>query len=1381
MTRHRSWLRLALSAAWVGLGLAGCPDVPERPATWADEDTWVDPNDPDAGLDGYPDGVTPLSLGRIFASADKASGGARVTITGAGFEQGMEVFFGEVQGSYVLAIDEERLNVDVPPHEPGLVDVTVTRPDGMSATLEDAFLYRSPIELSAIDVSEGLITGGGAMSVTGAHFDEATRILVGGRQLIEAQLIDPQTIVGQIPGRLKGWHGTVDVIASDGFEQRTLRQAYTYHDTLEVSWMSPSSGSVGGGTFVSLYGSGLSEAAEVRVGGVVAELYKANTGDVLTFRTPPGAGGKVDIVIQDDHQELVLSEAFVYVDPLESDDFAILGAWPQRADNAGGTQVALTIGGLPPEATRESVTVSVNGAEASVLEVRPSENLVVISVPAGEVGPATIEVDAGQGPLSDSLSVSYHPGLRVDSFEAMVVSPNSQNLAVFAGRGFDEDTEVIVDGVTQNPLVVSPTSMSVMLPPSSPGRADIWIRSGQEQTRLLAGVVCRAEEIPRTLAVSTPDAARSGGRLMRLLGEGFSQLSAPPPIVVGEEPATDVEIVDDAEIRFTAPPGELGDVNVDVGNVGLIAMAFERFDPSITYGGTWGGPIQEALNVTVLDMFTGAPVDGAFVTLWDDADTPYQGLTDARGEVTLSGPNMGAPQMVTASKMLYTSASIVEFDARNATLLLIPLTSAPPSPGGPGGLGPQELPDGTLSGEVVTIDKFMLPPPGECDPKLSTGVIDAQSDLCRACEVDSDCSDEGARCTELGVEGSRCTTACATEADCPEGFMCTGIGGGAVQCLPKPGEKRIWCGTTIEDVFSRDTTQYGAFSDDPSTYTFDASPGEHAVVCLGGFTNTDTGVFKPVLMGVRRHVFSMPGDFVGQQDLVLDIPLNRALRMRLDDPPTGLGEMNQHRIDIFIDLGPDGVFPMPQQVIGEDLVDVIELPGFPAAFEESLYDASYSIYAAAVLPETLAGTSGSGSYTLHTDITAVHDDAVFEVFESGARVTSSGVNHDVRAMDGAGGSWAWAVGDEGKILAWDGTWWAHQQAPTDETLRDVYVRSTVDVWAVGDRGALMHWDGLIWRAVETPSEVAGANWWAISGQGEGPLWLAGDKGVWRREVDGSFNAVDLGPGASPGAVRALWVAGPEEAWFVGSGGLIRQITMGVAKTHDVPGADLYAIDGASGELWAVGARGRILRHTGEVWFDYLPITLRDLHAVDVTDEGDAWASGDAGVVLRWQGDAWSVHAEVEHVDLRGVHVSDEGRILVGGVHVLVIGPFLRAPKPTNPAENSLFEGLTLSWEIEESHPASFTYLQMTEGQGFPFWILMVEGERNAVPLPNLFEMAGLFSIWPGTGFLRFVRVYAPDFDISAYDNTVLSQFYWRSWVLHDVPVLWGPEEPLPGF
>jgi len=1354
--------------------------MPERQETWADEDTWVDPNDPDA-LNGAdtPDGFIPLTLDRIFASSDDAAGGARVTLTGTGFEQGMTVRFGELEGTYVLAIDDERLNVDVPPHEPGLVDVTVDRADGMSATLTQAFLYSSPIELTEVTPTEGLIAGGELMTVTGEHFDEETRILVGGRQLVGPQLINPQTITGQIPARLKGWHGSVDVVASDGFEQRTLSRAFHYHDSLEVNWISPNSGSVEGGSYVTLYGTGLTPLTVVRVNGVVAETLPAGAGDVLTVRVPPGHHGPVDIALSDPLQSLELPQAFVYLDPEQSEDTAVISAWPQTADSAGGTQVALTVTGLPTSATRNNVEVNINGTLATVLEVRPAEDLVVFSAPAGQSGPATIGITTTAGSLTSELVLQYAEGLHVDTFSPGAVAPESETTVSFVGRGFDSETQVWIDGVAATAEVSSNESMSVTMPPCSPGRTDILITSGADRYRIPAGLACKKPNDPQALVVSTPEAARSGGRLMRLFGEGFSTLTSPPAIMIEGEVVADVTIVDDAEIRFTAPQGDLGAVTVQAQGLGVLAMSFERFDPTVSYGGAWGGPMSEALNVTVLDMFTGEPVEGAFVTLWDDASTPYQGLTDANGEVSLSGPKMRAPQMVTAAKALYTTASIVDFDARNATLLLIPLTSAPPAPPGPGGMGPVELPDGTLAGEVVTIDKFMLPPPGECDPKLANGTIPSDSDLCRSCDTDADCSDPGARCVNLGEEGQRCTTACATEDDCPDGFMCTGIGGGGVQCIPRPGDKGVWCGTTIEDVFSRDGNQFGGFSDDPTTYTFEASPGEHAVVCLGGFTNPDTGVFKPVLMGVRRHVFSMPGDFVGQQDLILDIPLNRSLRMRLDDPPTGPGEMNQHRIDIFLDLGPDGVFPMPQQVIGQDLVDVIELPGFPAAFDESLYDASYSIYASALLPETASGVSGTGSYTLHTDITAVHDDAVFEVFETGARVTATGIRHDVRAMDGAGDTWAWAVGDEGKILAWDGTWWGLQQAPTKETLHDVYVRSTVDVWAAGERGTVVHWDGLIWRAIEVPEELASANWRAIKGHEDGTLWLAGDQGVWTI-TGGLWSPVDLGEGTSPGAVRSIWVGGADEAWFVGTGGLIRQVIGGQAKTLDIAGADLNAVDGVGGEVWAVGEKGRILRYNGEVWFDYLPVTLRDLHAVHAPSAGDAWVTGDAGTVLRWNGEKWRIHAEVEHVDLRGAHVTAEGRVLIGGVHVLVIGPFLRAPVTNNPRRESAMNGLELAWSIEPSHPASFTYLQMTESQGFPFWILMVDGERTEVPLPDLFAMQGLMTIWPGPGFMRFVRVYAPDFNIDSHDNSMLSQFYWRSWLTHDVPVVWGAPE-MAGF
>ncbi|MDP6944153.1 MAG: hypothetical protein QF464_08395, partial [Myxococcota bacterium] len=726
--------------------------------------------------------------------------------------------------------------------------------------------------------------------------------------------------------------------------------------------------------------------------------------------------------------------------------------------------------------------------------------------------------------------------------------------------------------------------------------------------------------------------------------------------------------------------------------------------------------------------------------------------------------------MATASKDQYTTASVVEFDSRNVTLMLIPLTSSPPSPGG-GGPGPQELPNGTLGGEVVTIDKYMLPPPGECDDKLGAGAVPAGSDLCQECQTDEDCTDPGARCVDLGDQGTRCTTACEANEDCPDNFLCTGVGGGGLHCIPRPGDKTIWCGTTIPDVFSRDTMPYGDFASDPTTYTFDTSPGEHAVVCLGGFTDPDTSVFKPILMGVRRHVFAMPGDFVGQQDIVLDIPLNRTLRFRLDDPPTGTGSLNQHRVDIFIDLGPDGLFPMPQQIVGENVVDVIELPGFPAAFEESLYDASYTIFGAAVTAETLEGLSGTGSYTLHQDITAVHDDAVFEIFDIGAQVTSTGITHDVRGMDGPGDEWAWAVGDEGKVLAWNGTWWALQQAPTEADLYDVYARSTVDVWAVGERGAVMHWNGLTWEPVEVPEGLSGASWWAVAGHAEGAVWLLGDQGAWR-VLDGIWSEVNVGAGVASDALLNLWVAGPNEAWFVGKNGLIRRVIGHEPTTMDIIGNDLQAIDSVGDDVWAVGANGRTLRWNGEVWFDYLPITRRDLHAVHAAASDDVWVTGDAGTVLRWDGDRWAVHTEVPHVDLRGIHVTAEGRVLAGGMHVLVIGPFLRVPRLVNPIEGGSLNGLELSWSLDPGHDASFTYLQLTEGQGFPFWILMVEGKRLTVPLPDLQAMWGLQSIWPGPGFMRFVRVYMPTFDIDAHDNTQLSQFLWRSWSTHDIPVAW---------
>jgi hypothetical protein len=70
-----------------------------------------------------------------------------VAIFGEGFSAGSdiglpEVRFGDKRGDAVLMLDDGQINVTVPPHGAGLVDVTVTLPDGQSESLRDAYLYK---------------------------------------------------------------------------------------------------------------------------------------------------------------------------------------------------------------------------------------------------------------------------------------------------------------------------------------------------------------------------------------------------------------------------------------------------------------------------------------------------------------------------------------------------------------------------------------------------------------------------------------------------------------------------------------------------------------------------------------------------------------------------------------------------------------------------------------------------------------------------------------------------------------------------------------------------------------------------------------------------------------------------------------------------------------------------------------------------------------------------------------------------------------------------------------------------------------------------------------------------------------------------------------
>ena len=94
------------------------------------------------------------------------------------------------------------------------------------------------------------------------------------------------------------------------------------------------------------------------------------------------------------------------------------------------------------------------------------------------------------------------------------------------------------------------------------------------------------------------------------------------------------------------------------------------------------------------------------------------------------------------------------------------------------------------------------------------------------------------------------------------------------------------------------------------------------------------------------------------------------------------------------------------------------------------------------------------------------------------------------AVWGASGKTAFAVGEVGTILFFDGAHWVTMASPTDNALTDVWGSSVEDVWAVGP-GVTLRFDGRRWR---TANSIGGTDVWCSS---ESPVYVVDRYRIWR--------------------------------------------------------------------------------------------------------------------------------------------------------------------------------------------------------------------------------------------------------------------------------------------
>ncbi len=514
------------------------------------------------------------------------------------------------------------------------------------------------------------------------------------------------------------------------------------------------------------------------------------------------------------------------------------------------------------------------------------------------------------------------------------------------GQGFKQDDVVWVGGrMAIEQRFIDSRRMEIVTPPGEPGDADVEVRRAGAPFLKREGAYHFDQ-----IAVDPPNGSTAGGTFVTIIGWD-TDFDESTTVTFDGLPLTALRIENAQRLTGITPPGTAGDADVLI----RTPTANHLVDRAYTYqatgdsfsGGFGGPPLAGTINVTVIDNFTKNGVPDAFVALGDPNTTSHRGRTNALGQITFSGPDVVGPLRVTAWATEY---EVGTFDCVDSQNLSIWLRSPIPPPGDPvGSVGPN---GGTIQGQIMFGDAV-------------------------------------------------------------------GLGSPFWNLVPEPRSaterKRIYVTTTSPTLTSNPLPPMT-----PIDYTFDPQrlswafelqvrPGATGVVAIAGLYDpardpSGRGVegFEPFAAGVARGVLVGPGETRAGVDVVVNIPLDAALRVQLAQPPPlgGPGQPVQVRLRGGVDLGGEGTVHFGRHGLLPD-------PGRPLA-GETVFPVGATVRTIVDLP-ALARAVGDGSYALQVGAYNQFGGAPFSVrmlrglHDTGALITVGGFVGVPRAVDPASG------------------------------------------------------------------------------------------------------------------------------------------------------------------------------------------------------------------------------------------------------------------------------------------------------------------------------------------------------------------------------------------
>ncbi len=213
---------------------------------------------------------------------------------------------------------------------------------------------------------------------------------------------------------------------------------------------------------------------------------------------------------------------------------------------------------------------------------------------------------------------------------------------------------------------------------------------------------------------------------------------------------------------------------------------------------------------------------------------------------------------------------------------------------------------------------------------------------------------------------------------------------------------------------------------------------------------------------------------------------------------------------------------------------------------------------------------------------------------------------------------AWAVGDVGTVLGFNGSSWSRRPSGTGNNLYDVTATSTDNAWAVGAEGEVLHFDGSTWTTQEQLTEedlvsitaLDPSHIWAATGGGSIFFY---DGLSWSLEACGIFPSLS--------DIEALDV---NDVWAVGTDGTTaRYDGISWSRADVLPENGLSTLSGCGqNNLWGLDTNGEILRLVNSSWSPQHHES--EVVVVDVLAPDFVWAVDTDGSILVFDGERWSI-------------------------------------------------------------------------------------------------------------------------------------------------------------